>query len=159
MKIGETYKIKPGREGECPAFIDAGGVYIIITDPDRDGDIYYDILDKNKELVAECYGCFEETDLILASDDINHPYSGMIVEDKDDGDKRKILFAGGDAVLMSHSNCFDEGDSMIWTMKEFIHDFKVADQPEQEEKMIKLSNGKEVSEATILGLLKAAGES
>lgn len=64
VKIGQTYKVKKGRERNCSNFSSADGAqYIRIKRVYGGGGLEYDILDANHCRVDDCFRCFDEDDL------------------------------------------------------------------------------------------------
>lgn len=60
IKIGGIYKPTSER---CAMFDFFKGVYIKITNIKNHNSLYYDILDKNKEVITSCDWCFTAEDL------------------------------------------------------------------------------------------------
>lgn len=65
LKINQIYKVKEGHEEKCKTYKEECGSFIGIIEVDSDGDLFYDILDKNQTRIRNCCSCFTEDDLEL----------------------------------------------------------------------------------------------
>lgn len=64
LKINQIYKVKEGCEGKCTSYEDKNGKFIQITGIGKKNNLYYDILDEDKNRISFCSHCFKEEDLI-----------------------------------------------------------------------------------------------
>jgi len=123
VTLGQIYKVKKGHEDKCGVYSDYDNArYIKITY--IDDDLYYDILDENKEKI-DYSNCFKPTDL----EEISKYKVGDILVSKTDN-ACKILEVGETSFLLSDWNDFDSANK--WYIFQEIEDcgYKLKDQEE-----------------------------
>ena len=133
VQIGQIYKIKKGREGECNTYEYKHGKSIKITDTDG-YSLDYQILDSTGEVCETC-DCFTAVDLEPIEKTLYNLVEGDIIEDGD-GNKSEILGVCGKVYILSRRNNFDLGWG-FYTVKELEKDgYKPVSQEPSEEKTI-----------------------
>lgn len=136
IRVGGIYRVRPGHEAVCSQFCRKNGEFVEITNINN-RFLTYNVLDKNKEFVGSSY-MFEAHNLI-PTNDIRHPYVGMILENIC-GCKYMVLAVTGKIVILSHLDEFNVADSTIWTVEELIeYGFKVVGADQKEDEKVELT--------------------
>ena len=128
VTLGQIYKVKKGHEDKCVIYLSACGKYVKITDTDE--CLYYDILDKNKERIESCYGCFKPEDL----EEVNKYKVGDILANSF-SKECMVLEVGERSFLLSADNLFTYTDK--WYLFKEMEDvgYKIKGQEEEPESM------------------------
>jgi hypothetical protein len=98
VHVGGIYEVKKECKDKCGTFNDNDGKYIRITNI-VDSKLHYDILDKDKNKIENCWCCFTKEDLVLKGEPMKLKKITFIVRYDKYGDfKTKYFIAKKDAL-------------------------------------------------------------